>query len=344
MVDRIHEKPHQRSWRLYTFAEKDFSAGLRPKVERWPSGRGTLPRAVSRPWPHLCCGCGGCETTMAGHSPVIDLTADSPPLRPRTRTFHTSVPQADLDGRPRHQAESSVDDDVSILGVHFSSPRSQRAHRRRIPLSGSAIPVSEDPLPLPIHDGIAPGPYTQRHSRRSSALTSASRRHELLERLEMLASRYVERSHSGGLSHQTLLRPHAPAHAHPVPYSNHAIPSRFDPAWTHPHPPVPPFAHSLEEPAVDVEAYAAGQHDAVVPLPNKTPICAMCRRALVLNGSGDQRIWALPCGHVLDGRCVSQLSHTKPDGPHVFLCPVAHCKQRCHPESGHAHSCIEVYI
>lgn len=281
---------------------------------------------------------------MDSHSPVIDLTADSPPLPPSTRAFHSSVPHIDVDAWPRRHAETSADDDVSILGVHFSSSRSERAHRRRVPIASSSVPVSENTSPLHIHDEISPGPYTQRRSRPSSALASAMNRHDLLERLEMLASRYVERSHSGGLSHQTLLRPHAPAQAHPVPYSSQSIPTRFDSTWTHPYPPVTPFAHSLEEPAVDVEAYAAGQHDAAVPLPHKTPICAMCRRALVMNGSGDQRIWALPCGHVLDGRCVTQLSHAKPDGPHVFLCPVAHCKQRCHPESGHAHSCIEVYI
>ena len=281
---------------------------------------------------------------MDEHSPVIDLTGDSPPLRPRTRAFHPSAPHANTDAWSRRHAETGADDDVSILGVHFSSSRSERAQRRRMPVRGSSVSVLQDSSPLHIHDGIGLGPYTQRRSRPSSVLASASNRHDLLERLEMLASRYVERPPTGGLSHQTLLRPHAPAHAHPIPYPNQSIPTRFDPAWTHPYPAVPPFAQSLEEPAVDVEAYAAGHHDAVVPLPNKTPICAMCRRALVLNGSGDQRIWALPCGHVLDGRCVTQLSHAKPDGPHAFLCPVAHCKQRCHPESGHAHSCIEVYI
>lgn len=302
--------------------------------------------AGGRPqWPPLCCAGGGCEAAMTGHSPVIDLTDDSPPLLPTSRVFHTGAQPPDVEAWSRHHSDASADDDVSILSVNFGSPRSERAHRRRAPLS---IPseqnpsVAESPVPLAIHDGIPPGPYTQR-LRPSSSLASATHRHELMERLEMLASRYVERSHTRGLTHQTLLRSHT-GHAHPTTYSRQSIPSRFNPAWTHPLPPVPPFAHSLDEPAVDVEAYAAGQHDAIVPLPDKTPICAMCRRALVLNGSGDQRIWALPCGHVLDGRCVTKLSRAKSERPHVFLCPVLHCKQRCHPEPGHAHSCIEVYI
>ncbi|WFD34279.1 N(6)-L-threonylcarbamoyladenine synthase [Malassezia cuniculi] len=116
----------------------------------------------------------------------------------------------------------------------------------------------------------------------------------------------------------------------------------FDRHWTHPVEPQPGFAHNVTAPAIDLEAVIAGDENAVVPLPDTTPICARCRRALYVVGNGGRRIWALPCGHVIDGYCVAQLSSRPLDDPdkpaHVFQCPVADCTQRCHPEPGHRHS------
>ena len=42
-------------------------------------------------------------------------------------------------------------------------------------------------------------------------------------------------------------------------------------------------------------------------------------------------------------RRVAELSDAASGKRHVFTCPVPQCKQRCHPEPGHSHSCIEVY-
>ncbi|WFD32853.1 N(6)-L-threonylcarbamoyladenine synthase [Malassezia sp. CBS 17886] len=168
----------------------------------------------------------------------------------------------------------------------------------------------------------------------------ATARADLLERLEMIASRYMTRSrHATSAATQTLLRPHSGASVRPS-----VAAKGFDPQWTHPLPPPDGYSHSIVEPAIDLEGVLAGDDDAVAPLPDTTPICPVCRQALLLNGTGDQRIWALPCGHVLDGFCVARLGkQVVSDGratsaARVFTCPVPHCKQRCHPEPGHRHS------
>ncbi|VDB84713.1 unnamed protein product [Peniophora sp. CBMAI 1063] len=44
-------------------------------------------------------------------------------------------------------------------------------------------------------------------------------------------------------------------------------------------------------------------------------VCARCNNPLVWNGEGSQRLWALRCGHMLDGKCVDALMpKTKPAG------------------------------
>ncbi|KAL4399610.1 hypothetical protein ACI68E_003991 [Malassezia pachydermatis] len=288
---------------------------------------------------------------MSASSSVIDLTGDSPPLRPqpeppRTRSSPFSSDWEEVRHvRPTHLDEIALsddgDDDVSIVSVTFGSPRGRRAHRRRLrPRVSSSVDwgmATEAPPGQVIHEGIPPGPYT-----RHTSIPSAVQRMELMERLEMLASRYVARTHAAhGATPQTLLRPYGQTTHFPTGIST--FPKRFDPTWTHPLAPPTGFSHSIVEPAVDVEGVSAGDHEAVSPLPNTTPICALCHSALVLHGVDDQRVWALPCGHVIDGRCVADLSDRASGHPHVFTCPVAHCKQRCHPEPGHAHSCIEVY-
>jgi len=286
------------------------------------------------------------------HDPsVIDLTEDSPPLLAQTRmgpsrhdTPHTTSARRH---RARNRRDASSDEEVSILDVRVATPNRRRQRRTEsIDRSG---PLLEAPPGQRIQEGIPPGPYTRRRpsldTRPTTAHASNSpHRMQLMERLEMLASRYMARANQPlTVAPQTLLRPYA--HAATRVQCGQPVPSkRFNPAWTHPLAPMPGFSQSIVEPAIDVEAVSRGEHDAVVPMPNTTPICARCHRALLMNGSGDDRIWALPCGHVIDGRCVAHLSNAPSGKPHLFVCPVSECKQRCHPEPGHSHSCIEVYI
>ncbi len=93
------------------------------------------------------------------------------------------------------------------------------------------------------------------------------------------------------------------------------VPVEYDPKWTHPYEPQPGVTHSIIEPPVDLETYFDDKAVVTGPLPDTTPICACCRYALVTGASDDSRIWALPCGHVIDGRCVNRLSGLTPPSP-----------------------------
>ncbi|SPO35244.1 uncharacterized protein PSFLO_00715 [Pseudozyma flocculosa] len=86
------------------------------------------------------------------------------------------------------------------------------------------------------------------------------------------------------------------------------LPDEFDAAWTHPTPAKAGFSDDFIEPPVDLDTYFDDKAIVTGPLPDTTPICADCRHALVLGGAGDKRIWVLPCGHVVDGRCIARLS------------------------------------
>lgn len=211
--------------------------------------------------------------------------------------------------------------DSPPLVPHNSALTQRRRRRVQEDDDVSIVGVALAPPNQRIYQGIPPGPYARQQT--SSMRQTPGSRQEIVERLHMLASRYAS------------VRSSIPPHG-------------FDRHWTHPIQPQPGFAHSVTAPAIDLEAVIAGDENAVVPLPDTTPICARCRRALYIDGAGGRRIWALPCGHVIDGYCVSQLSgrpSEKGDAQgHVFVCPVDGCTQRCHPESGHRNSCIQVYI
>ena len=289
---------------------------------------------------------------------VIDLTEDSPPF-PERREPHELSASAGARPTPAsplrmQQAaffdESDIDDEVSVVGFSLNSQR-----RSSSPTLPSIVEVRHARPSQRIHEGIPPGPYTRRHRARISSQS----RNDLLERIGMLASRYVARSRNA-TTPQTLLRPYATAEGADVrptagkDLSRAALQGGFNPRWTHPLPPQPGFTQSIVEPPIDLEELLAGNEDAVAPLPDTTPICAGCKSALVLGGTGDTRIWALPCGHVIDGRCVARLGGASPNAGesndasenkgHAFSCPASHCKQRWHPEPGHRHSCIQVYI
>ncbi|KAJ1030126.1 hypothetical protein NDA16_001039 [Ustilago loliicola] len=90
------------------------------------------------------------------------------------------------------------------------------------------------------------------------------------------------------------------------------VPQEYDPKWTHPYEAQPGFTHNIIEPPVDLDTYFDDKAVVTGPLPDTTPICPGCRHALVTGANGDERIWALPCGHVIDGRCVDKLSGIAP--------------------------------
>lgn len=63
------------------------------------------------------------------------------------------------------------------------------------------------------------------------------------------------------------------------------------------------FSFGIIEPPLDVETFEEDPRIIRGALPDTSPICAGCDCALVLGGDGKKRMWALPCGHVVDGRC-----------------------------------------
>lgn len=69
------------------------------------------------------------------------------------------------------------------------------------------------------------------------------------------------------------------------------------------------FSFGIVEPPLDVETFDQDPRIIRGPLPDTSPICAGCDCALVLDGSHQRRIWALPCGHVIDGRCYTRYCH-----------------------------------
>lgn len=69
------------------------------------------------------------------------------------------------------------------------------------------------------------------------------------------------------------------------------------------------FSFGIIEPPLDVESFEQDPQIVRGPLPDTSPICAGCDCALVLGGSGKHRMWALPCGHVIDGRCYDRYIH-----------------------------------
>ncbi|SNX81895.1 uncharacterized protein MEPE_00600 [Melanopsichium pennsylvanicum] len=112
--------------------------------------------------------------------------------------------------------------------------------------------------------------------------------------MELIGS-LMHRLHSsgGGGSHQS---------------AQNKVPQEYDRKWTHPYEAQPGFTHSIIEPPVDLDTYFDDKAVVTGPLPDTTPICPCCRHALVTGANGDQRIWVLPCGHVIDGRCLDRLS------------------------------------
>jgi hypothetical protein len=102
-------------------------------------------------------------------------------------------------------------------------------------------------------------------------------------------------------------------------------------AYTHPYPPAPGFTHNFESPAplvsvIDVDdepgpsTKASGSSSPSKHNENfNTLVCAHCLDPLVLGGSSmsedertRRRLWSLRCGHMLDGKCVTELMKPRP--------------------------------
>lgn len=101
---------------------------------------------------------------------------------------------------------------------------------------------------------------------------------------------------------------HSNGGADPPQSAESKVPSKYDPKWTHAYDEQPGFTHSIIEPPVDLDTYFDDKAVVTGPLPDTTPICPGCRHALVTGANADERIWVLPCGHVIDGRCLDRLS------------------------------------
>lgn len=107
----------------------------------------------------------------------------------------------------------------------------------------------------------------------------------------------------------------------------------YQPSFTHPGTPPAGFAYSFGELEPTVAGASTSQgassHTAIVLDDDETGahasptlVCARCLDPLVLSGqdasaeeSRQQRVWALRCGHMLDGKCIAQLMRPAPAAP-----------------------------
>ncbi|KAI3487955.1 hypothetical protein L1887_48038 [Cichorium endivia] len=210
-------------------------------------------------------------------------------------------------GTPASSSRPPQSTSASSLRFHDAIGRGPHSHSSRIPqgfgILGSS-PTARHPL-LPQQRAAIPSTSTTT-ARRTSGLSANTA--NLVSRLggdwpfasltfggmEMIGS-LLRGLHSSG-----------PA-SHPQS-AERKVPQKYDPTWTHPHEVQPGFSHSIIEPPVDLDTYFDDKAIVTGPLPDTTPICAGCRHALVTGANEDQRIWVLPCGHVIDGRCIDRLS------------------------------------
>jgi hypothetical protein len=99
--------------------------------------------------------------------------------------------------------------------------------------------------------------------------------------------------------------------------------------YTHPCPPPAGFTHDFESPSVtiiDVDEEPGPSTTALgssSPIENNenvnTLVCARCLDPLVFGGSSmsedersRRRLWSLRCGHMLDGKCIAELTKPRP--------------------------------
>ncbi len=259
------------------------------------------------------------ETIVVGSDDEDDddasftITGGSEPVRnsnPLQRSF--SLNATGSSGRP------SASNSASSLRFHDGIGRGPHGFGSRIPQSlgilSSSSPVRH-PL-LPQRRAAIPSTSTTT-ARRSGGNSSTDSSTSFLSRLggnfamgnfgfgttysmELIGSLIRGIHGNGGQGHTQL------------PNQQRKPPQNFEPEWTHPHEVQPGYTHSIIEPPVDLDTYFDDKAVVTGPLPDTTPICAGCRHALVTGATGDRRIWMLPCGHIIDGRCVDRLSGLTP--------------------------------
>ncbi|KZV72633.1 hypothetical protein PENSPDRAFT_683541 [Peniophora sp. CONT] len=98
----------------------------------------------------------------------------------------------------------------------------------------------------------------------------------------------------------------------------------YRPDYTHrPAIPDPGFTYDFEQGAPDARRVEILDDNGDMEIEELAPttqtttllVCARCNDPLVWNGEGPNRLWALRCGHMLDGKCVDALMHKpKPAG------------------------------
>jgi len=105
------------------------------------------------------------------------------------------------------------------------------------------------------------------------------------------------------------------------------ITNEYRVAYTHPYPPAPGFTHDFEPPSPPVSVIDVDEEPGPSTKPSGssslkknessiTLVCARCLDPLVLGGSnmseGERRLWGLRCGHMLDGKCITELMKPHP--------------------------------
>lgn len=240
------------------------------------------------------------------------ITGQSEPLR-GSHPLQRSLSSSTVPGSARHGAADST----SSLRFHDGIARGPHAAGSRIPQSMGILSSSSSarhPL-LPQRRAAIPSASATAARRSGNSHTTASD--------VSLISRLGGDFSFGGLGFGThysmellgslLNRLQSNVGAGPPEGgAQRKVPHEYDPKWTHPYEAQPGFTHSIIEPPVDLDTYFDDKAVVTGPLPDTTPICPCCRHALVTGANGDQRIWVLPCGHVIDGRCIDQLSGCAP--------------------------------
>jgi hypothetical protein len=104
--------------------------------------------------------------------------------------------------------------------------------------------------------------------------------------------------------HRTHPRIHTHAH-----HRRHKPDPTYKPTYTHPVPPAPGYTAHLSPPTE-----TSMEMETETTETETTLVCAHCLSPLLLNSTGGikGRLWALRCGHILDGECTYTLMRPRP--------------------------------
>ncbi|CBQ67974.1 conserved hypothetical protein [Sporisorium reilianum SRZ2] len=249
------------------------------------------------------------------------ITGQSEPVR-RSHPLHRSVSLASAS--PFHRSSATPSASASSVRFHDGigrGPHGAGSHvRPAVDVPGS-FPLDRHPL-FSQRRAAIPTAGANAAARRSGESTangdSTANRSDssLMSRLggDFLFGRYgFGTTYSMELLGSLIRGWHSNGGAADPPQSaEQKVPQKYDVKWTHPCDEQPAFTHSIVEPPVDLDTFFDDKAVVTGPLPETTPICPCCRHALVTGANGDERIWVLPCGHAIDGRCLDKLSGLTP--------------------------------